>query len=114
MDTLLRLPEVMKRTGLGRTSVYHFMAKGKFPRGQPVDRRPDRKRPGPARDEPIDGAARGQLRPPIPHSPDLLATERDIRANMPGAELASAIHAAQSALEGERFRRFTHEPNCPS
>jgi prophage regulatory protein len=32
MDTLLRLPEVMKRTGLGRTSVYHFMAKGKFPK----------------------------------------------------------------------------------
>jgi prophage regulatory protein len=32
MESLIRLPEVMRRTGLGRTSVYHLMSKGEFPR----------------------------------------------------------------------------------
>ncbi len=29
--TLLRLPEVKRRTGLGRTSIYSLAAKGQFP-----------------------------------------------------------------------------------
>lgn len=29
---ILRLPDVLKRTGLGRTSVYKLMASGEFPR----------------------------------------------------------------------------------
>lgn len=30
-ETLIRLPEVMRRTGRGRTAIYTDMAAGKFP-----------------------------------------------------------------------------------
>jgi prophage regulatory protein len=32
MNTLIRLSDVMRRTGLGRTSIYQGMASGSFPR----------------------------------------------------------------------------------
>jgi len=32
MKTLLRLPAVIQRTGLSKSSIYAFMASGKFPR----------------------------------------------------------------------------------
>jgi hypothetical protein len=44
----------------------------------------------------------------------LLATERGIRAEVAGSDFDAAVKSAQAALEGERFRRFIHEPHCPS
>ena len=32
MTTLLRLPQVRERTGLGRTKIYEMMGAGKFPK----------------------------------------------------------------------------------
>lgn len=32
MQTLLRLPEVKARTGLSRSSIYAYIARGEFPR----------------------------------------------------------------------------------
>ena len=31
-DRFIRLPEVLHLTGLGKTSIYHLMQKGQFPR----------------------------------------------------------------------------------
>jgi hypothetical protein len=56
----------------------------------------------------------GSYVPLCPTRQMLLATERNIRADVPGAEFESAVRAGQSALEGERFRRFIHEAYCPS
>jgi prophage regulatory protein len=36
---LLRLPEVIERTGLSRTSIYRAMQAGEFPRAVPLFRR---------------------------------------------------------------------------
>ncbi|MCU0670974.1 MAG: AlpA family transcriptional regulator [Myxococcota bacterium] len=36
---LLRLPEVIERTGLSRTSIYRAMQAGEFPRAVPLYRR---------------------------------------------------------------------------
>lgn len=36
---LIRLPEVIERTGLSRTSIYRAMASGEFPRAAPLYRR---------------------------------------------------------------------------
>jgi prophage regulatory protein len=32
IDNILRLPDVKKRTGLSRSSIYAFMKEGKFPK----------------------------------------------------------------------------------
>lgn len=32
LDTILRLKEVMKITGLGRSSIYQYIREGKFPK----------------------------------------------------------------------------------
>jgi prophage regulatory protein len=37
--TLLRLPEVIKTTGLGRASIYKYMTRGEFPRSVVIARR---------------------------------------------------------------------------
>lgn len=36
MPTLLRLPEVLRRTGLSRSTVYDLISKGKFPAAIPL------------------------------------------------------------------------------
>jgi prophage regulatory protein len=38
-DRLVRLPEVLGRTGLSRSSLYRMMAAGEFPRAAPLGRR---------------------------------------------------------------------------
>lgn len=39
MEKLLRLREVMERTGLGKSTIYRKIADGTFPRGVGVSRR---------------------------------------------------------------------------
>ena len=38
-DNILRLPDVKKRTGLSRSSIYAFMKDGKFPQSSRLGRR---------------------------------------------------------------------------
>lgn len=35
-DRLVRLPEVMTRTGLSRSSIYRLMGRGDFPQREPI------------------------------------------------------------------------------
>jgi len=39
MNTLVRLPEVIKKTGLARTTIYVLIAEGKFPKPINLTRR---------------------------------------------------------------------------
>lgn len=34
--TIIRLPEVIAKTGLSRSTIYHLISKGRFPKGVPI------------------------------------------------------------------------------